>query len=330
VVGAALVVLLKNWIQDILPHLAKNTAQLEIVVFAVLLVLLLQYARGGVLSVLRRVLPAAEVPPQRASHGLARRALPAAGVDLLKIDSVTRKFGGLTAVNEVSFGMKTGEILGLIGPNGAGKSTLFNLITGALKANSGTIAFLGTDITQLPQRAIAEAGMARTFQHVKLRPAMTLIDNTLLGVYPRTTAGFLKCLLRLDRREEAQSVFDAYDQLAFVGLDGKAMELAGNLPLGSQRVLEIARALAADPILVVLDEPAAGLRKAEKAALAAQLRAIRQRGVSILLVEHDMDFVMELCDRIVVLDFGCKLMEGTPAEVRSSPAVQEAYLGGVA
>lgn len=330
VVGSAIVVLMKNSIQDILPHIAKNTAQLEIVVFAVALVLLLQYARGGVLSVLKGIVPSAEAEPERASHGLARRALPATGTTLLQVERVTRKFGGLTAVNDVSFSMTSGEILGLIGPNGAGKSTLFNLVTGALNANSGTIAFLGTDITHLPQRAIAEAGMARTFQHVKLRPAMTLVDNTLLGVYPRTKAGFLSCLLRLDRREEAQATYDAFEQLAFVGLDGKAMELAGSLPLGSQRVLEIARALAADPILVVLDEPAAGLRKAEKSALAVQLRQIRQRGVSILLVEHDMDFVMELCDRIVVLDFGCKLMEGTPAEVRASPAVQEAYLGGVA
>ena len=329
-VGAAIVIFLKNWIQDVLPYLSKNATQLEIVTFAVLLIVLLQYARGGVLSLFKRYLPRDDRPPAAAAEGLARRALPPAGTELLRVENVTRRFGGLVAVNNVSFSMKAGEILGLIGPNGAGKSTLFNLITGALRANGGRLVFLGKDMTAETQMAIARAGMARTFQHVKLRPGMTLVDNTLLGAYPRTQAGFLSCLFRLDRAEEARAAREAMDQLSFVGLGDKATELAGNLPLGNQRVLEIARALAADPILIVLDEPAAGLRKAEKDALAAQLRAIRARGVAILLVEHDMDFVMGLVDRIVVLDFGSKLMEGTPAEVRASAIVQEAYLGGVA
>jgi ABC-type branched-subunit amino acid transport system ATPase component len=152
----------------------------------------------------------------------------------------------------------------------------------------------------------------------------------LLGAYPRTSAGFVSCMLRRDRDEEARATRTAMDMLALVGLGARPQELAGNLPLGQQRVLEIARALASDPILIVLDEPAAGLRKPEKDALAAQLRSIRAAGVSILLVEHDMDFVMGLVDRIVVVDFGSKLMEGVPAEVRRSAAVQEAYLGGVA
>ena len=189
---------------------------------------------------------------------------------------------------------------------------------------------MGQDITHAPQAAIAKIGIARTFQHVKLRPGMTLVDNVLLGAYTRTKSGFLKCLLRMDRMEEAHATHDALEQLALVGLGDKPTELAGNLPLGNQRVLEIARALAADPIMIILDEPAAGLRKAEKDALAQQLREIRARGVSILLVEHDMDFVMGLVDRIVVLDFGSKIMEGSPADVRASAAVQEAYLGGVA
>ena len=330
VIGSALVILLKNTIQDILPHLSSNATQLEIVVFAVLLILLLQYARGGVISLVRRFLPMNVTPPKAAAKGLETRTMPQPGIALLRLDTIVRRFGGLVAVNRVSFEMKSGEIMGLIGPNGAGKSTLFNLVTGALKSNSGQITFLGRDISRAPQRAIAKLGMARTFQHVKLRPAMTLIDNTLIGAYPRTTSGFLRCLLRLDRAEDARATRSALDALTFVGLGDKAMELAGNLPLGNQRVLEIARALAADPILIVLDEPAAGLRKAEKLALAAQLRAIQARGVSILLVEHDMDFVMGLCDRIVVLEFGAMLMEGTPAEVRASARVQEAYLGGVA
>lgn len=248
----------------------------------------------------------------------------------LAVEALTVRRGARTALADVSFAARPGEFLVALGPNGAGKSTLFNLVTGALRVNGGRIIFLGQDMTRASQTKIARAGMARTFQHVKLRPGMSLVDNTLLGAYPRTSAGFFSCLFRLDRSEERHATREALDSLAFVGLGDKATELAGNLPLGNQRVLEIARALAADPILIVLDEPAAGLRKAEKVALAAQLRAIRDRGVSILLVEHDMEFVMGLVDRIVVLDFGSKLMEGTPAEVRASAAVQEAYLGGVA
>lgn len=329
-VGSALIVFLKNWVQDILPHLSKNATQLEIVAFAVLLILLLQYARGGVLSLAQRFFARDTTMPPTADDGLSTRQPPAPGTELLRVEGVVKRFGGLVAVNNVSFDLKAGEILGLIGPNGAGKSTLFNLVTGALANNGGTITFLGQDMTRARQMDIARAGMARTFQHVKLRPGMTLLDNVLLGAYTRTSAGFLRSLFHLERDEEKRAARTALDALKAVGLGDKAMELAGNLPLGNQRVLEIARALAADPIAIVLDEPAAGLRKGEKDALAALLKEIRKRGVSILLVEHDMDFVMGLVDRIVVLDFGSKLMEGTPAEVRASAAVQEAYLGGVA
>ncbi len=329
VLGAAIVVFLKNWIQDILPYLSRNAGQLEIVAFAVLLILLLQYARGGAMSLVNRFTQRASDLPTVADMGLDSRTLPPAGETLLRVEGATRRFGGLVAVNDVSFEMKTGEILGLIGPNGAGKSTLFNLVTGALWMHSGRVWFLGRDITNLPQARVARTGIARTFQHVKLRASMTLIDNVMLGAYARTSSGFLRSLLRLDRGEEARTAREAVIQLELVGLADKATDLAGNLPLGNQRVLEIARALASDPILIVLDEPAAGLRKAEKDALAAQLRAIRARGVSILLVEHDMDFVMGLVDRVVVLEFGSKLMEGSPSDVRASKAVQEAYLGGV-
>jgi ABC-type branched-subunit amino acid transport system ATPase component/ABC-type branched-subunit amino acid transport system permease subunit len=330
VIGSAIVILLKNSIQDILPYLSKSAGQLEIVAFSVLLILLLQFARGGAMSLLRRLVPVERSMPVAAREGLAMRALPPPGLPLLMVEGATKRFGGLVAVNGVSFAMQTGEILALIGPNGAGKSTLFNLITGVLRPDGGRIGFQGNDITGTRQADIARAGMARTFQHVKLRAGMTLVDNVLLGAYPRTKAGFLSCLMRRDREEEARATRVALDMLDFVGLGARPQELAGNLPLGQQRVLEIARALASDPILIVLDEPAAGLRKPEKDALAAQLRAIRARGVSILLVEHDMDFIMGLVDRIVVVDFGSKLMEGTPDEVRRSPVVQEAYLGGVA
>jgi branched-chain amino acid transport system permease protein len=247
----------------------------------------------------------------------------------MTVSAATRRFGGLIAVNDVTFDVRTGEILALIGPNGAGKTTMFNLITGALRASSGRIVFADEDITEAAAHRIALAGIARPLQHVKLRPKMSLLDNVLLGAYGRTRAGFLAGALRLDGAEERRARSDAMRQLDRVGLGGRPYDLAGNLPLGNQRLLEIARALAADPILLVLDEPAAGLRRQEKLALADLLRNLRAEGLTILLVEHDMDFVMGLVDRIVVMDFGCKLCEGAPQAIRADARVQEAYLGGV-
>ena len=255
--------------------------------------------------------------------------MPKPGTPLLAVDRLVKRFGGLEAVNQVGFEVAAGEIVGLIGPNGAGKSTLFNLITGVLASDGGTVSFLGQDITRSSQRRIAKAGVARTFQHVKLRSSMSLLDNVLLGSYLRTRTGFLGGALRLDRGEEARARFEALRQLERVGLGADPYDLAGNLPLGRQRILEVARALAADPALIILDEPAAGLSRPEKLALAELLRALRQEGVTVLLVEHDVDFVMGLVDRIVVMDFGSKLVEGTPAAVRTDPRVQEAYLGSV-
>jgi ABC-type branched-subunit amino acid transport system ATPase component/ABC-type branched-subunit amino acid transport system permease subunit len=330
VIGAAFVVLLKNAVQDILPAFTANAAQFEIIVYSVVLILLLQHARGGILPLVSRLLPRIPVERLIADHGLPRRILPKGGTPLLEIEGAVKRFGGLMAVNDVSFEMKSGEILGLIGPNGAGKSTMFNLITGAAIASGGRFRFLGTDITRLSQRARARLGIARSFQHVKLRPTMTLIDNVLLGTYLRTRAGFLAGALRLDRSEETVATREAMDQLARVGLADKAEMLAGNLPLGHQRILEVARALAADPVLLVLDEPAAGLRKGEKQALADLLRKLRDEGVSILLVEHDMEFVMGLVDRLVVMSLGKKLADGLPDAVRSDASVQEAYLGSAA
>jgi len=191
------------------------------------------------------------------------------------------------------------------------------------------VRFLEHDIAGMPQREVARLGLARTFQHVKLRPHMSLLDNVALGAHGRTRAGVLAAGLRLDRREEAQIMAEARRQLARIGLADRAHELAGSLPLGTQRILEIARALAADPVLLVLDEPAAGLRRKEKQALGDLLRKLRDEGVTILIVEHDMDFVMKLVDRLVVMTFGSKLVEGSPAAVRADPRVQAAYLGSV-
>jgi ABC-type branched-subunit amino acid transport system ATPase component len=330
VVGAALITLLQNGLQDLVPHFAENGQQLEVIVFATIYVLALQFARGGVMPFMLRYLPKPARHAPAIAEPLPRRAMPQAGIPLLTVQDLLKRFGGLEAVSRVGFEVKAGEIVGLIGPNGAGKSTVFNLVTGALKSDEGTIVFLGQDITRAGQRRIARAGIARTFQHVKLRPSMTLIDNVLLGTYARTRSGFLASALRLDRAEEARARVEALAQLKRVGLGEQAYDQAGNLPLGRQRVLEVARALAADPALIILDEPAAGLSRPEKLALADLLRGLRKEGVTVLLVEHDVEFVMGLVDRIVVMDFGSKLVEGLPAVVRADPRVQEAYLGSVA
>ena len=331
VVGAAVITLLKNTLQDVLPIFTRYSAQLEVVAFGVLFVVILQKARAGIVPMINRYLPRpplalpAQVPP------LARRTRPiVSGLPVLTIQGATKRFGALAAVNDVSFEVKGGEVLGLIGPNGAGKSTLLNLITGTAKPNAGRIIFLDHDVTKLAPRHIAARGIARTFQHVKLRPNMTLLDNALLGTYSRTRSGFLAGAMRLDRNEEKSAQFEALQQLKRVGLGEKAGELAGNLPLGQQRLLEVARALAADPVVVILDEPAAGLRSLEKQILSQLLRSLRNEGMTIGLVEHDMEVVMNLVDRIVVMDFGSKLAEGVPAAIRAEPRVQEAYLGGVA
>jgi branched-chain amino acid transport system permease protein len=230
----------------------------------------------------------------------------------------------------VSFELRPNELLALIGPNGAGKTTLLDLITGTAQPDAGRVVFLGSVITRLRPSQIAAKGMARTFQHVKLRPNMTLLENAMLGTYSRTCAGFLTGAFRLDRAEERSARCEALHQLKRVGLADKFAELAGNLPLGQQRLLEVARALAADPIVVILDEPAAGLRRLEKQTLANLLRTLRSEGMTIILVEHDMEFVMNLVDRIVVMDFGAKIAEGLPGQIRADARVQEAYLGGVA
>ena len=337
-VGAALVLVLKNGLQDVLPMLSQRAGQLEGVAFAMLFILLLHFARGGLMSFVRRWTAGwfGSTPSNLVTPGpdvglsLARRQLPGRGTRILSVAGAVKRFGGLVAVNEVSFDVDAGEIVGLIGPNGAGKSTMFNLLTATLPMTAGQVKFLGHDIAGMPQRDVARLGLARTFQHVKLRPHMSLLDNVALGAHSRTRAGVLKAGLRLDRAEEGLILREAQRQLTRIGLGERSHELAGSLPLGTQRILEIARALAADPVLLVLDEPAAGLRRKEKLALGDLLRKLRDEGVTILIVEHDMDFVMKLVDRLVVMNFGSKLIEGAPAVVRADPRVQAAYLGSVA
>jgi branched-chain amino acid transport system permease protein len=329
VIGAGILTILKQWLQDLLPRLLGQSGNFEMIVFGVLLVLLLQRARDGIMPLVVRHFPGPNKALPQAVQALPMRARPAAGEMLLELKATRKVFGGLLAVNDLSFSMNSGEILGLIGPNGAGKSTVFNLVTGVLPVTSGKVKFRGERINTLTSRAIAMRGMARTFQQVHLLPTMSVLENVAIGAHGRGERGVVSAALHLDRSEEAQLLAEAARQIERVGLGASLHEQAGSLALGQQRILEIARALCADPLLLLLDEPAAGLRFQEKRSLAELLRKLKSEGMSVLLVEHDMDFVMKLVDRLVVMDFGEKLAEGLPREIQANPAVLEAYLGGV-
>jgi branched-chain amino acid transport system permease protein len=328
ITGALFTKVMEDQLQVLLPQLIGTSGSYEVIVFGIVLVLVLKYLPDGSWSLVGRHFPL----PQRANtwstaSALPERDKPVVGEVVLDVQKIRKQFGGLVAVNDISFQVRAGQIVGLIGPNGAGKSTTFNLVTGVLGLTSGAVKFRGEVISGIASRDIALRGMSRTFQHVKMIPDMTVLENVALGAHLRGSKGALSAMLRLDKDEENRLMGEAARQLERIGMADHMHDLAGNLAMGPQRLMEIARALCSDPALLLLDEPAAGLRHKEKQALAAVLRQLRGEGMSILLVEHDMDLVMDVTDHIVVMEFGTHLMEGTPQEVQQSDKVRAAYLG---
>ena len=338
-VGATLVTLLHQWLGSLLPRLLGQSGQFETIVFCVIAVLFLRYAPLGIWpTIARRARSLRKNDPSKLAPAkpskltdLPKNCEAGATVDdgseFLVVNALRKEFGGLIAVNDVSFSVRKREIVALIGPNGAGKSTMFNLITGVLHPTSGGIMLGGQRLDRLPSRAIALLGIGRTFQHVKLLDERPVIENVCLGAHRYGTSGFLRNALRMDRNDEAHLHARAWEAIELTGLGDVWNQPAGQLSLGRQRIVEIARALALNPQILLLDEPAAGLRYLEKQQLASLIRKLKSSGMTILLVEHDMQFLMDLADSIVVMEYGRKIAEGTAASVRTDARVQEAYLG---
>ena len=328
VIGAGIYKLLDDQLQVLLPLLIGTSGSYEVIVFGIAMVLILKYLPHGIASLMGQVHTTGHHPALwHDAKVLPAKVHPHTGETVLMLEKISKTFGGLVAVNGVSFSIKAGEIKGLIGPNGAGKSTTFNLITGLLRVTSGAVSFRGQRIEHLSLREIAHLGVSRTFQHVKMIPEMSVLENIAIGAHRRASAGVLAAVLGRDKVEEMSIYRLAHEQLLRVGLGEYMNEPAGNLPMGPQRLMEIARALCSDPSLLLLDEPAAGLRFQEKNELARVILNLKQEGLSVLLVEHDMDLVMKICDTLVVMEFGNVLVEGTPQEIQNNAQVRAAYLG---
>ena len=248
---------------------------------------------------------------------------------MLEVSGITQIFGGVTALEDVSFTINKGDITGVIGPNGAGKTTLFNIITGIYTQTAGRVSLNGKDVSGLPPEKLARLKMVRTFQNIELFGGMTVLENVMVGLHSRSSSGLLACSLRMpwSRSEEKRIRQEALKWLEFTGITDLADVIAGNLPFGKGRMLEIARALAVEPSIILMDEPAAGLNSQETLGLARLIQQIRALGITVVLVEHDMELVMDICDRIVVLNLGRKLAEGTPREIQENHEVIAAYLG---
>jgi len=248
---------------------------------------------------------------------------------MLELQGITQIFGGVTALNDVSFSIRASDITGVIGPNGAGKTTLFNIVTGIYQQTGGRVIFEGSDISGMPAERLASLGMVRTFQNIELFGKMTVLENVMVGLHSRSSSGLFACSFKMPwaLKEERRIRKEALHWLEFVGIADLADVTAANLPFGKGRMLEIARAMACKPRMMLMDEPAAGLNSQETVGLAELIRRIRDLGVTVVLVEHDMELVMDICDRIVVLNLGQKLAEGTPREIQENHEVIAAYLG---
>jgi len=335
VLGATLITLLKEKLQDWLPALLGSSGNFELIVFGLLMVLVLQRFADGLWPMLerlgqrclRRAAPRAMRPAANPA-ALTQRTLPPPGTVLLQARNITKRFGGLLANDAVSMDVRAGQVHALIGPNGAGKSSFFNIISGLDEASAGDLQLMGQAMRRQPARAFARLGLARSFQHVRLLGQRSVLENVALGAHLRARGGWLMAMLRLDRAQEAALLAEAQRQIERCGLAAHADAPVASLALGQQRIVEIARALAGQPALLLLDEPAAGLRHLEKQVLAQLLRQLRAEGLGLVVVEHDMEFVMQLADHITVLDFGCVIAEGNAQQVQRNPQVLAAYLGG--